>query len=383
MDIVLVAVRLAFLLLSLSAIWFYLTAIYCAYDFFKTSSKPDQAYHPPVSILKPIRGTDSFAYENLASFCRQDYPAFQLIFGVLDENDPGLETVRQIAADFPRVDIRIVACPRLIGTNLKVSNLANMAQQASFPILVIADSDIRVEPDYLKRVIQPLADSQTGVVTSMYRSRAKGFISSIEALGISGDFHAGVLVARKLQGVKFAFGSTIAIKREVLESIGGFAAIADYLADDFFLGSLPAQKGCKVVLSDYVVEHVVDSERWLDFFKHQIRWGRTTRACRPAGYAGLIVTHGVATSFLFMLATGGSRLGWSVMAATWAIRIMMGLVVGALYLKDRAVTRYFWLMPARDLITFALWLYTFVGNKIEWRGKRFKLAKGGKLIPLE
>jgi ceramide glucosyltransferase len=382
MHIALTLVQTALFVLCLSAIWFYLSSIYCARDFFKASPPPRSTFHPPVSILKPIRGADSFAYENLVSFCRQNYSKFQIVFGVLDDNDPGLEVVRRMVVEFPDLDIRVVICPRVIGSNLKVSNLANMEPEAAFGILVIADSDIRVGPDYLERIIQPLGDPKVGVVTCLYRSRVKGLVSSIEALGIAAEFHAGVLVARKLQGMKFAFGSTIAIKRDVLKEIGGFEAIADYLADDFFLGSLPVQAGYAVVLSDYVVEHVVDSETLLELLRHQTRWGRTTRACRPTGYTGLIFTHGVATSLLFLLATQGSWLGWTVFAATWGIRTLMGLIVGAGYLKDRQVARFFWLIPLRDLIGFALWLYTFVGSTIEWRGKRFKLTREGKLVPL-
>jgi ceramide glucosyltransferase len=382
MHILLILFQVGLFFLCLSAIWFYVFSVYGAYDLFRQRSEECPDFRPPVSILKPMRGVDSFAYENLSSFCRQDYPKFQIIFGFSDDKDAGLEIVRRVAADFPAVDIRVVTCPRVIGANLKVSNLANMLEEATHPILLIADSDIRVEPDYLARVIQPLRAARAGVVTCLYRSRVKGFVSSLEALGISTSFHAGVLVARKLQGMGFAFGSTIAIKREVLDRIGGFGAIADYLADDYLLGSLPVEAGYDVILSDYVVEHVVDSESFPEFFRHQTRWGRATRVSRPAGYAGLIFTHGVAASLLFLIATWGSALGWTVLASVWGIRIITGWIVGARYMKDNPVARLFWLIPARDLIGFALWIYTFAGNTVEWRGNRFKLAGGGKLAPI-
>ncbi|HEY6332813.1 MAG TPA: bacteriohopanetetrol glucosamine biosynthesis glycosyltransferase HpnI, partial [Blastocatellia bacterium] len=359
-----------------------LSSVYAARDLFKKSLKQPLPVNPAVSVLKPIRGLDSFAYENLSSFCRQNYPKYQVIYGALDPDDRGLEPVRRIRAEFDQVDIRVVACPDVIGTNLKVSNLANMEREADYPILVLADSDIRVDPDYLERIVRPFADPRVGVVTCLYRARPRGVSSSLEALGTSTDFHAGVLVARKLQGVKFALGSTVAIRREVLDRIGGFKAISDYLADDFLLGSLAADAGYTVVLSDYVVEHVVDAGSLIGFIKHQTRWGRSTRASRPRGYAGLVFTHGVAASLLLLFACGGSAFGWIVLGATWGIRTLAGFMLGAVYLKDRNVARVFWLIPLRDLIGFALWVYTFVGDTVEWRGKRFKLTKGGKLIPL-
>ena len=382
MQIVLELIRACLLFTCLSAIWFYLTSIYCAHDLFKRAPKSSRDDSPPVSILKPIRGVDSFAYDSLASFCRQNYDRFQVVFGVLDADDPGLEPVRRITTDFPQADIKAVVCPLVIGTNLKVSNLLNIEKEATYQILVLADSDIKVGPDYLDRIVQPFADPTVGIVTCMYRSQSRGLVSLMEGLGVTTDFHAGVLVARKLQGMKFAFGSTIAIRREVLDAVGGFKAIADYLADDFQLGALAVQAGYKVILSDYVVEHVVGPGSLRGFFKHQTRWGRTTRVSRPKGYAGLVLTQGVTASLLFLIAMRGSYIGWIVLGATWAIRILAGVIVGAGYLKDRQAARFFWLIPLRDLVGFVLWLYTFVGSTIEWRGKRFKLTKGGKLIPL-
>lgn len=371
------------LMLCFSAAWFYAYSIYAAADLFSSVQPIDPGFSPPISILKPIRGIDTNAYDNLASICRQDYPLYQIVFGVRDEQDPGLEVVHRIVNDFPQIDIRIVTSRRLIGANLKVSNLANMVAEASYPLLLISDSDIRVGPDYLRRVVAPMRDPGVGVVTCMYRSIVSGWAGIIEALGVSTEFHAGVLTARKLEGMKFALGSTILIRKAALEAIGGFRAVADYLGDDFLLGNLPARAGYSVVLSDYVVEHVLDPENFADLFQHQTRWARSTRASRPWGYAGLIFTYGIATSLLFLLATRGSRLGWAVLAVTWGARLAMGWIVGSRYLKDAVASRYIWLIPLRDLISFLVWCYSFVGDTIEWRGERFRLVKGGKIVRLE
>jgi len=206
-----------------------------------------------------------------------------------------------------------------------------------------------------------------------------GFIASIEALGISTEFHGGVLVARRMEGMKFALGSTILMRRSVLDAIGGFAAVADYLADDFLLGNLPAQAGYEVVLSDFVVDHVLDTENLRGFVSHQTRWNRGTRVSRPWGYVGLIFTHGSASSLLFLIASSFSLVGWGVVAATWAVRIAMAWIIGARCLRDSIAARWFWLAPVRDLISFGLWVYSFIGNSIEWRGRRYRLLKGGRL----
>ncbi|HKV41994.1 MAG TPA: bacteriohopanetetrol glucosamine biosynthesis glycosyltransferase HpnI [Blastocatellia bacterium] len=370
------------LALCLSAVWFYLFSIYAALDLFSRPCKVAPDFHPPISILKPIRGLDESAYENLASFCRQDYPTFQIIFGVMDDEDPALTVVEQIIRDFPLADISVVSSSNTIGANLKVSNLANMESRAKYPLLLISDSDIRVGRDYLIRVVQPLRDPENGVVTCMYRSRLLGWAASIEALGISTEFHAGVMAARKLEGMYFALGSTILIRHEALKAIGGFPSIADFLADDFLLGYLPAHAGYKVVLSDYVVEHVLGTETFHDLFKHQTRWSRSTRISRPWGYIGLVFTHGTVSSLLLLLASRGSAAGWIVLAVTWSVRLATGWLIGGRLLKDPVARKLLWLVPIRDIISFALWVYSFIGNTIEWRGQRFKLTRAGKLVPL-
>lgn len=367
----------------LSSVWFYGYAIYAARDLFSQPPRLHAGFLPPISILKPLSGLDREAYANLASFCQQDYPEYEVICGIRNEQDPAAQVVRRLINDFPAVPIQLVVGEQRLGTNPKVSNLANMLGAARYPLLLISDSDIRVGRDYLRRVVQPLRDPKVGVVTCMYRSLTQHAIGALEALGISTEYHASVLVARKLEGVKFALGATIVIRRAVLEAMGGFAALANALADDFRLGNLAWRAGYGVVLSDYIVEHVLSTSRLAELIRHQTRWVRGTRSARPWGYLGLIFTHGTAMSLLWLLlGPSGWLFGWITVGVVWMARLIMAWVVGVRYLRDPAVKRFLWLLPARDLLGFALWCSGFVGGTIEWRGQRFRLTRGGQLIPL-
>jgi ceramide glucosyltransferase len=368
------------LIFCLSAVLFYGYGIYAAIAFLRSPAAVHPDFHPPVTILKPLCGVEAQTYENLASFCQQHYPQYQIVFSVRDRTDPSIEVVQKLMGEFPEIDMNLVVCDRLIGANLKVSNLANAVTTAKHDILVIADSDIRVGTDYLKRIIQPFQGENIGVVTCLYRSAATGIAAILEAIGTATDFQPSVLVSQQLEGVKFAFGSTIAIRKVALEKIGGFAAIADYLADDFQLGYLPAQIGYKVVISDYIVEHILAHSSLLDSINRQIRWARCIRVSRPGGYLGLIFTFGTIASLIFFTTHGASIFAWSVLTITWMMRWLMGWVVGVIVLNDQVTKKYFWLMPLWDLVHFTIWCYGFVGQRIEWRGQQFQLISGGKLV---
>ncbi|MGF1489937.1 MAG: bacteriohopanetetrol glucosamine biosynthesis glycosyltransferase HpnI [Prochloraceae cyanobacterium] len=371
-----------FLLLSIAAIFYYCYCIYAAVDFFTNKPSINPNFHPSVSILKPLCGLEPDSYHNLSSFVKQDYPEYQIVFAVRENTDPIIPIVEQLQKDFPEKDLSLVIDPRVIGTNLKVSNLANAILKAKYDILIIADSDIVVESDYLKRVVQPLAEEKVGVVTCLYNSRIKGWLAVFEALNISTQFAPSVLTARKLQGISFAFGSTIVIHHQVLAEIGGFEAIADCLADDFQLGNLPSKKGYKVVLSDCIVEHYLGTNNIQDFISRQIRWLRCIRVERFWDYLGLIFTQGTATSLLFLIASFGSKLAWFILGITYFLRLLMAWIIAVIYLQDNIAKKYFLLVPLRDAIGFLLWIYALFGNKIYWRGKQFKLVKGGKLEPI-
>jgi ceramide glucosyltransferase len=371
------------LVLCAAALIFYGLSVLTSLLFFLHPQVVDDTFQPSISILKPVCGLDKGAYNNWASFCRQDYLSYQIIFGVSDSNDPAIAVLRQLIRDFPKVDIRLVVNSRIIGSNLKVSNLANLEPYAQYNLLLISDSDIRVGRDYLQRMVQPMQALQTGVVTCLYRSRVYTFIAALEALSISTDFHATVLLARQLGWMKFAMGSSILIRRTVLETIGGFMAIADHLADDFILGNLTDQAGFSVVLSDYVVGHTLETATLTDLIQHQTRWNRCTRAANPWGYLGLIFSHGTVFSLAFFCLSKASSMGWEVVGVMWTVRILMGWIVGVKGLEDAVATRFLWLIPIRDLLSFGLWCYGFMGDRIVWRGKQFRLVSGGKLVPLQ
>ncbi len=375
-------IELVLLILCLAAILFSCYGIYAAIAFVRYPQPINYEFHPPVSILKPICGLDREAEVNLASFCQQDYPQYQLIFAVRDRYDPAIKVVKKMIQQFPDVDIQLVVSDRIIGANLKVSNLANAVATAKHEILLIADSDIRVGKDYLQRVIQPLQDESVGVVTCLYRSLAQGWVTTLEAIGTATDFHAGVLVNNQHSGIKFAFGSTIVIRRQVLETIGGFRAIANYLADDFQLGYLPAQAGYKVILSDYIVDHVLDTNTLADAIQRQIRWARCIRVSQPWGYLGLLFTYGTITSLLLLIVTGASKLSWLILLITWGLRSLMGWFVGVKVLDDPVAKKFLWVIPLSDLISFVIWCQGFVGSTIEWRGQQLKLLKNGQMIPV-
>jgi ceramide glucosyltransferase len=374
------------LLLCFIALTVYVFSSWTSVTFFSQSnserSRQCDSFRPRISILKPVCGLDPGTYDGWASFCQQNYGGYQIIFGVSDPGDPAIPAVRQLIQAFPETDIRLVVDSHTIGNNLKVSNLANLLPYALYDLILISDSDIQVCPDYLQRIVPSMQSAQTGVVTCLYRSKVHSFIAALEALSISTDFHATVLLARQLGWMKFAMGSSILIRRSVLERIGGFTAIADHLADDFMLGNLTVQAGFTVELSRYVVSHTLETKTLLDLIQHQTRWNRCTRSANPWGYCGLVFNHGTAFSLAFLWLSQGSGLGWTVALAVWTARIAMGWTVGVRGLKDEVAARYLWLIPFRDLLSFALWIYGFMGDRIVWRGKQFRLVNHGKLSPL-
>ena len=234
--------------------------------------------------------------------------------------------------------------------------------------------------DYLQHVVQPLSDSKVGVVTCLYRSLTEGWLTKVEALSSATEFLPGVLVSDRLEGTKFAMGQTIVLRRSALEAIGGFEAIANYLADDFQLGHLPAQAGYKIVLSPYVIEHVMATSNFRGTLQRQLRWMVGIRVSRPWGYTGLLFTYGTVSSLLLLLATGGSLLGWLMLGLTWTSRLAMAWFVGVKCLQDPVAKQLLWLVPLRDCMSFALWCYGFTGNTIVWRGRQFRLTREGELV---
>jgi ceramide glucosyltransferase len=341
------------------------------------SARPTQRL-PPVSVLKPLKGTDPDIYESFRSHCLQDYPEYEIIFGVSDAGDPAVASVQQLQREFPQHAIQLVVSPKTLGPNVKVSNLEQMLVSAHYQHLIVNDSDIRVEPDYLRRVLPPLADERVGMVTCLYRGVAAPKLGSrLESLGISTDFCPGVLVARQLEGgLHFGLGSTLAFRRADLDRIGGFKSIVDFLADDYELGRRLAALGLQVVLSDVVVETHLPAYDLRGFLSHQLRWARGVRDARAAGYVGLVSTFGLMWSLLALIAAHGASWSWAVAGVTILLRVAVALVVGESVLRDRQVLKQLWLLPVRDLVGVAVWLASFAGSTVTWRGDRFELKKG-------
>ncbi|MFY9907912.1 MAG: bacteriohopanetetrol glucosamine biosynthesis glycosyltransferase HpnI [Terriglobales bacterium] len=341
---------------------------------------------PPVSILKPLKGVDPEIWENFCSHCEQDYSEFQLIFGVSDSTDPAIEVVRKLQTKYPHVQIELIVCDRIVGTNIKISNLAQMVGMTHHEVLLVNDSDIRVPPDYLRRVVAPLANSSVGLVTCLYRGIASPTLGSrLEALGIATDFVPGVLSARFLeQGLHFGLGSTLAFRRRDLEAIGGFEVLVDYLADDYELGRRIAATGKKVELSAATVATLLPAYTLRRFLAHQLRWSRTIRDARRWGHAGLIFTFGLPWALLLVLVARGAFWVYALFALTFAARFVVGYVAADAVLDDRRMfgnelIANILVLILRDLIAPVVWIASFMGNRIHWRGSVFDL-KDGRLI---
>ncbi len=337
---------------------------------------------PPVSILKPLKGSDPEMVESFRSHCLQDYPQFEIIFGVSDPADPAIEVVEQLKREFPRCAIHLVTCSEKLGANVKVSNLAQMLLQAAHENILVNDSDIRVPPDYLRRVVTPLSDPQIGLITCLYRGIANRTLGAkLESLGISTDFAAGVLVgdASLEGGIRFGLGSTLAFRKRDLEAIGGFEALVDYLADDYELGRRIAQRGLAVKLSEVVVETFLPKYSLRGFFDHQLRWGRAVRDSRRWGYLGLLLTFGVPWAGLALLLSYGAAWAWDLFAAVLSLRIAVAVVVGWSVLRDRQIVPLLLLLPLRDLAALIVWILSLLGDTVVWRGDSFTL-KNGKLM---
>jgi ceramide glucosyltransferase len=336
---------------------------------------------PPVSILKPLKGTDPGMFDSLRSHCVQDYPEYEIVFGVSDPGDPAIALVEQLQVQFPALPIRLVVCPKNQGANRKVSSLAQMLPQARYEQLIVNDGDIRVAPDYLRRVVPPLLDPGIGLVTCLYRGVPGPSLGSrLESLGISTDFCAGVLVARRLErGLNFGLGSTLAFRRRDLATIGGFEALADYLADDYEIGRRIAALGLEVKLSETVVETFLPRYRWREFLSHQLRWARTVRHSRPGGYLGLVLTFAIPWVLIALAGAYRSVWAWELAGVALVLRIATALVVGRGVLRDPRVPSLLGLIPLRDCVALLIWFGGFMGHMITWRGDSFELKKG-KLV---
>ena len=370
---------------ALAPLAYYVIATYCGWSYFRDSrksSQPDSEYKPPVSILKPVCGLDHEAYENFASFCRLDYPEYEILFGVTDENDPVISVVEDLRRTFPDRTIRLLVGGPLLGTSPKMNLLCRLVREAKYNLLVINDSDVRVERDYLRNAAAPFQDPKVGAVTALFRSMTKGgFASDLDAVGVPSDSSASALVAERFGGMDFALGWTMATTKQRLEEIGGFEAMADHHSDDFTLGNKIARNGYRVTLMRKPIWMVFPEERLSQFLKHELRWSIMLRNIRPVGYIGLAMTFGLPWAVLAAAASHSFAWAGAYLLAYLVLRLMMAWTIGVWGLGDPVIRRKIWLVPMRDAVNFFVWLAGFFFSKVQWRGKEYRV-EGSCLIPL-
>jgi ceramide glucosyltransferase len=342
-------------------------------------------FTPPLTLLKPLHGSEPELEAHLATFFEQDYPEYEILFSARSADDAGLATARRVAAKYPGIQARFFSTgghPDYI--NAKVASMELMEANAAYEILVISDSDVRVKPDYLRAIALPFADENVGAMCCPYRGVAVegGIWARLEAVGMSVEMTAGVLAARLTEGMRFVLGPTMAFRRSVIRQLGGFKITADYCADDFVLGNETFKLGKTVVLSHLAIDHIVLNSRFIDSMKHQIRWMKSTRFSRPAGHFGTSLSFSMPFGLLgFIAAAWHGHTWWGLALLTWAVatRLALAIAVGSKVVQDRDWTGLFLLYPLRDLLGFGFWVASYWGRRIMWRGRIFELLPGGKM----
>ena len=377
------------LILAFLPFVYYLLSLYCVIAHFRSvhrASTPKVPFTPPASIVKPVRGLDHEAYENFASFCRLDYPEYEIIFAVSDASDAVIPVIEKLRANFPSRSIRLITNVPHLGTSDKVNNLCQLAQNAKYDLLVMSDSDVRVEHDYLRQVAAPFADRKVGVVTAFYRSLSAGNLASnLDALGMYMDSAPGALVAKKIEGrLGFAFGWTMATSKKHLAEIGGWEAIVNHHSEDFELGKRVSQRGHFVILMAKPVFMVFSKETVAEYFRRELRWSIALKSGRPSGYRAMLFTHGLPWALVGTAAA--MSIGSPLLAATFpllyvVLRVVMTWLTGRWGLGDRQLSKIIWLIPVRDAISFVVWLAGFFSKEVIWRGLEYRLHEG-QLIPL-
>jgi ceramide glucosyltransferase len=355
----------------------------CRVRQFASAAPSPTVFTPPVSLLKPLCGLEHGLYENLRSHFQLDYPALQIVFGVRDASDPALQVAERLRAEFPEADVALVADRRQHGANPKLSNLINMMAAARNEVLVLSDSDMRVPPDYLKRVVGPLGDPRIGAVTCAYTAHpaTPGLAARLAALQINDGFLPSVLVAASSGEVDFCMGATIALRRDALHALGGFLALRDVLADDYEIGHRLVDRGYRVRLSDCIVETVATETDLKELVLHELRWARTIRTMRPLGFAGLFVTQTLSMCVLAALALrldgAGSGAPIALLALGAGVRLLLHLEVVRRFAVPRGTS---WLVPLRDALSLGIWAASFMGRRVTWRGQYFTVGQDGSLI---
>ena len=380
------AIRAALLLVALAPFAYYIAAIIAARKFFSQRSALETPANagdsaPPISILKPIYGLDRETYENYASFCKQDYPQYEILFCVSDEQDPAAHVIRKIIEDFPQREIKLLVGSQPLGASDKVNKLCRMAREARHEILVVTDSDVRVEQGVLRAIAAPFRDASVGGVTCLYRGLTDGSLAaSLEAIGNSTDFAGGVLVNWLGGKIDFMLGAVMATTKKNLAEIGGFESLVDYFCDDFELGHRIASKGRRIALSRFPVSIVYPRETLADAFRHQVRWNLSIRYSRPAGHLGLIFTQGLPWTILAAAIAPTTTVSLLYLAGYVVLRSEMARTVGVWGMQDHPLRSRFSLLPLRDAFGFLVWLASFFPQRIHWRGREFYVRER-RLVP--
>ncbi|HUA15904.1 MAG TPA: glycosyltransferase [Verrucomicrobiae bacterium] len=342
---------------------------------------------PPVTIFKPVHGWEEQLAANLESFFRQDYPDYEVIFGVRDMENPAARIAEQVRGRYPGIPSRIVISGPPVWPNAKVFSLDKMISASSRAYFIVSDSDVRVAPNFLKNTIAPLLNPDVGLVTCMYRGvSSSDFWSRLEALGLSVEMSSGVMVADMMEGMRFALGPAMAVRRDAIDAIGGISAVADYYSDDFELGNRIWAEGYRVVLSHFLVENVLTRRSAARTLGDQLRWMKSTRYSRPAGHAGSGLTYAMPFGILGLLAAGALGqwpLGIGLLLVACLNRMIQSLTVGWWVARDRQAVRYCWLYPLRDLFGFVAWSLSYLSRDFYWRGETYRFGQGGKIAPLQ
>ncbi|MFZ9739194.1 MAG: glycosyltransferase [Prochlorotrichaceae cyanobacterium] len=376
---VLTPLAIVLTVLTVTTLIFQGLGLWVTQKFFGRSSAPQSENLPKVSILIPVRGVDEGALANWTSFCQQNYPDYEVLFGVMDPQDPAVPVLEQVVAQFPdRAQLLTNLPPR--GINHQISNLSYLVEASHHEVVIFADSDIRVTPEYLQRVTQPLKDDRIGLVTCAYVDHRPQYLgAALAALGRSLDFIPSVLIARTLDGgLKFALGPTIVLKRSVLMAFGGLDPVLNRIGSDFHLGRLTREAGYGVELATYLLNNDCGEETPQQVFQRELRWSRTIRWNRGSEYYGLVFTHGTVYSLLLLLVSGLHPWAIGVWAVAWSLRIFQGFVLLSI-LQLPQLKRWLWILPLRDLMTFWVWLRGSYGREIFWRGRWLKVSGKGML----
>lgn len=360
-------------------------AAYCTWAFFqaKESTGGGDSSLPPVSVIKPVAGMEEGYRENFTSFCLQDYPDFELVFALPCKSDALILLFEELKIRFPRLDMDWVCADSNRGPNYKVGNLVAAVKKAKHSVLVMSDSDMRVGTQYLKQTVTPFLQERTGLVTALYRNvHLGGFCAALQALTVQTLFVPSVLFSRRVEGMSYAFGATLCTSKDILASLGGIEIFQDYLADDYQMGHRVHEKGYEIHLSRVLIDQVSQTRNFKEYFFRELRAGITQRVCRPLGYLGSVLTHPVSLALLFLLVERFSFASWVLFIFVCGVRILSTGLLNRTTIHNGELNRYLWLIPFNDLMNTLIWLLSFFTDTVHWKGRRFRVLKGGKMVEL-